>query len=144
MVRIAPTLVAGLMLGALALVFGIGAFRLGFWNDDGPGPGLMPLGVSILLLPLLIVALREPDPDSEDSFKSQPLLALLVMGAYAFALPRVGFIPATVVLLATWVRGFYSQNWLRTVVCSVGLTSVGIFIFHTLLKVPMQLFPASS
>ena len=144
MIRIAPNLVAGLMLGALALVFGVGAFRLGFWGDDGPGPGLMPLGVSILLLPLLIVALREPDPDGESSFKSQPLLALLIMGIYAFTLPRVGFVPATVVLLAAWIRGFYSQSWLRTAVCSVGLTAVGFFIFHTLLKVPMQLFPAAS
>jgi hypothetical protein len=104
----------------------------------------MPLGVSILLLPLLVVALREPNPDGESSFRSQPLFAIVVMGVYAFVLPRVGFVPATVILLAAWIRGFYGQGWLRTAVCSVGLTAVGVFIFHTLLKVPMQLFPASS
>src|SRR6187431_1804056 len=65
MIRIVPSYVAGLTLGVLGLVFCIGAFRLGFWTDDGPGPGLLPLVAGALLIPLIVVALREPEPQGD-------------------------------------------------------------------------------
>ena len=77
MIKIVPSYVAGLMLGLLGLVFCIGAFRLGFWGDDGPGPGLLPLVVGGLLLPMIGLAMREPIPEAETSFKAQPLLAII-------------------------------------------------------------------
>jgi putative tricarboxylic transport membrane protein len=140
-IRIVPSYVAGLMLGALALVFCIGAFRLGFWGDDGPGPGLLPLVVGALLLPMIVIALREPIPDDETSFKIPPLLAIALMLAYAIALPRTGFVPATLVMLVLWVRGFYRESWFRAVACAVCLTALGLFIFSYLLQVPMPMFP---
>jgi putative tricarboxylic transport membrane protein len=141
MIRIIPSYFAGVMLGVLGLMFCIGAFRLGFWGDDGPGPGLLPLVVGALLLPMIVIAMREPIPDGETSFKVPPLLAIGLMLAYALALPRVGFVPATLVMLALWIRGFYRQSWMRAVIGSVCLTAVGLFIFGVLLKVPMPLFP---
>jgi hypothetical protein len=136
--------VAGLMLGLLGLVFCIGAFRLGFWGDDGPGPGLLPLVAGALLIPLIAVALREPGPQDESAFKVQPLLAIALALAYASVLSRTGFVPATLVLLVLWIRSFYRQSWLRAAICSVCLTAVGIFIFNVLLKVPMRLWPELS
>jgi len=140
-IRIVPSYVAGLMLGLLALVFCVGAFRLGFWGDDGPGPGLLPLVVGALLLPMIVIALREPIPEDETSFKIPPLLAIALMLAYALALPRTGFVPATLVLLLLWVRGFYGQGWFRSLACSACLTALGLFIFSYLLRVPMPMFP---
>ena len=141
MIRIVPSYVAGLMLGLLALVFCVGAFRLGFWGDDGPGPGLLPLVVGALLMPMIVIALREPIPEDESSFKISPLLAIALMLAYALALPRTGFVPATLVLLLLWVRGFYRESWFRAMACAVCLTALGLFIFSYLLKVPMPMFP---
>jgi putative tricarboxylic transport membrane protein len=141
MIRIVPSYFAGAMLGLLGLVFCIGAFRLGFWGDDGPGPGLLPFVVGALLLPMIVVAMREPVSDAETSFKIQPLLAIGLMLAYAIVLRRTGFVPATLVMLVLWVRGFYRQSWLRAVMCSVGLTGLGLLIFSHLLKVPMPMFP---
>jgi putative tricarboxylic transport membrane protein len=141
MIKIVPSYVAGLMFGLLGLVFCIGAFRLGFWGDDGPGPGLLPLVVGGLLIPMIGLAMREPIPEAETSFKAQPLLAIILVLAYAVLLPRAGFVPATLGMLAVWIRGFYRQSWLRALACSVGLTAIGIFIFYVLLKVPMQMFP---
>jgi putative tricarboxylic transport membrane protein len=140
MIRIVPSYVAGLLLGLLALVFCVGAFRLGFWGDDGPGPGLLPLVVGALLMPMIVIALREPIPEDESSFKIPPLLAIAMMLAYALALPRSGFVPATLVLLLLWVRGFYRQSWFRAVACAACLTALGLFIFSFLLKVPMPMF----
>jgi lysylphosphatidylglycerol synthetase-like protein (DUF2156 family) len=132
------------MLGALGLVFCIGAFRLGFWGDDGPGPGLLPLVAGALLIPLIVVALREPVPEGETAFRMPPLLAIGLALVYALVLSRTGFVPATLVLLVLWIRGFYRQSWLRAAICSVCLTAFGIFIFNVLLKVPMRLWPKLS
>jgi hypothetical protein len=144
MIRIVPSYAAGLMLGALGLVFCIGAFRLGFWGDDGPGPGLLPLVAGALLIPLIVVALREPVPEGETAFRMPPLLAIGLALVYALVLSRTGFVPATLVLLVLWIRGFYRQSWLRAAICSVCLTAFGIFIFNVLLKVPMRLWPKLS
>lgn len=141
MIKIAPTYLAAGMLGALALIFGIGAFRLGFWGDDGPGPGLLPLVVSLLLVPMLVLVLREPLPPDETGFSAGPLSAIVLVLIYAAILPRAGFVLSTLVMLFTWIRLFYRQGWFRSAACSASLTVLGLVIFNVLLKVPMQLFP---
>jgi hypothetical protein len=141
MTRIAPTYVAAAMLAALAILFGVGAFKLGFWVDDTPGPGLLPLVISLLLLPLLFVAMREPIPRGETPFRGSPLVAIALTGVYAIALPHAGFVFASVLLLVVWIRLFYGQDWIAAIVCSIALTAVGVVIFNVLLKVPMPLFP---
>ena len=70
--RLAPTHVGALMLGALVLVFGVGAFKLGFWMDEMPGPGLLPMAAAVLLVPTIAVMLREPAPAEETPFTLTP------------------------------------------------------------------------
>jgi hypothetical protein len=141
MIRIVPSYVAGVILGLLGLVFCIGAFRLGFWGNDGPGPGLLPLVAGALLIPLIVVASREPISEGESPFSLPPLLAIALALIYALALPHTGFVPTTLVMLILWIRGFYGQSWLRAVICSLCLTAFGILIFNVLLKVPVRLWP---
>jgi putative tricarboxylic transport membrane protein len=140
--RLAPTHVGALMLGALVLVFGIGAFKLGFWMDEMPGPGLLPMAAVVLLIPVIVVILREPAPADETPFTLMPLLALAVMGVFGLLLPHAGVILAMIALVIAWVRFFHQQTWLRAVICSVGLTAAAVFIFGVLLEVRMQLLPA--
>ena len=139
--RVAATHVGALMLGALALVFGIGAFKIGFWMDEMPGPGLLPMAAAALLVPVIIVMLREPAPAEETPFTATPLLALAVMGVFGLLLPYAGVVLAVSALLIVWVRFFHRQSWLRAVTCSVCLTAAAVFIFGVLLAVPMQLRP---
>lgn len=142
MIRIVPTYLAVAMLGVLALIFGIGAFRLGFWGEDGPGAGLLPLAASCLLVLMLLLTLREPLPVDETGFAPEPLTAIVLSLAYAGILPYAGFVPSTLLMLFIWIRLFYRQGWFRSLVCSTGLTLLGLVIFNVLLKVPMQLFPS--
>jgi putative tricarboxylic transport membrane protein len=138
-----PTSIATLLLAAVAVIFVVGATRLGFWTDDGPGPGLLPFAAGVLLLPLLLVALRERVLD-ETPFRAAPLGAICLTCLYAAALPYLGFAPATVLLIIAWVRLFHGQGWVRAIALSIGLTAASIFLFETLLKVPMPLLPAWS
>ncbi len=139
--KIVPTYVAGVLLAVLALVFCIGAFKLGFWTDDGPGSGLLPFAAGAILLPLIAIAMREPIPEEETAFKVEPLGAIVLITLFALVLPWAGFAPATFVTLALWIRLFHQQSWMRAAVCSVCLTVLGYVIFHVLLKIPMQMFP---
>ena len=136
-----PTPVATLLLAAVAVVFVVGARRLGFWTEDGPGPGLLPFAAGCLLLPLLLLALRERVPD-ETPFRAAPLGAICLTCLYAAALPYLGFAIATVLLIVTWVRLFHGQGWLRAVMLGIGLTAASTVLFAMLLKVPMPLLPA--
>lgn len=139
-----PTMVIAAMLCLLALVFGVEAFQLGFWVDDNPGPGVLPLVASVLLLPLSILSLRERPSENATGFSGYSFLAIVVLIAYACAVPYGGFVLPTLVLIALWCKIFHRQSWLRSILCSASLTIFGIVIFAYLLQVPIQLLPVAS
>jgi putative tricarboxylic transport membrane protein len=138
-----PTRVAVVLLSTLAVVFAVGAYRLGFWNDEMPGPGLLPFAAAALLLPLLAVVWRECVPE-EEPFRGSPLAATALTCAYAAVLPYAGFLLPTVILVVTWVRMFHRQGWGRAVLLGTGLTALATILFAVLLKVPMPLWPGRS
>jgi putative tricarboxylic transport membrane protein len=138
-----PTHVAVALIGAFAIVFGVGAYELGLWQTEMPGPGLLPFAVSLLLLPLVVVVLREKVLD-ETPFTMTPLIAIGVTLVYAAALPYIGFVIATLLLVIFWVLVLEQQTWLRAVLTSLVLVGAGLLIFVTLLDVPMQLWPRLS
>lgn len=135
-----PVTVAALLIAAAAVAFGIASWKLGFWNDDGPGPGLLPFAAAILLAPVLLLILREQFDESE-RFHRAPLAAIIALCAYAFALPYLGFLIPTVVLIVAWVRWLEQQTLLRGLIISVFLVVFGWIIFVYLLKVPMKMLP---
>lgn len=136
-----PTRIAALLLTALALVFGVGGYRLGIWSDATPGPGLLPLAAALLLLPLIGLMLREGSRD-EEPFKAPPLLAILLTGLYAAVLPRAGFVLPTFLLILAWVRIFHQQRWIPAALLGICLTVMGVGLFSLALKVPMPLLPS--
>ena len=136
-----PTRIAALLLTTLALVFGVGGFRLGLWSDNTPGPGLLPLAAALLLLPLVGLMLRERGP-GEEPFKAAPVSAILLTCIYAAVLPRAGFLLPTFVLVLAWVRIFHEQQWVRASLLSMCLTAAGVGLFGAVLKVPMPLLPS--
>jgi len=135
-----PTPIAILLLAGVAIGFAVGARQLGFWTEDGPGPGLLPFVVALLLLPLLVVALRERVPE-EEPFRAMPLAGIVLTCAYAAMLPYLGFLLPTLLLIIAWVRLFHRESWLRCTLLGVGLTAAGTVLFDVLLKVPMPLLP---
>jgi len=138
-----PTPIAVAAIAATAIVFAVGGWRLGFWTDDGPGPGLLPFAAAVMLLPLLVLVLREPVPD-EEPLRATPLFAVVLSLIYAAVLPHLGFLITTVIYLTLWVRLFHQQSLVRAATLSVALTAAGTFLFAYLLRVPMPLLPYSS
>jgi hypothetical protein len=131
------------MLAGLALVFGAASFKLGFFVDGVPGPGLLPLGAAALLLPLVVVALAAK-PIAEEEFRLglAPLLGIVALLVYAALLPKLGFAPGTAVLMVLWARFLHGRSWLEAIVFAAVIVALASGVFRVLLGVPLPLLPA--
>lgn len=138
-----PVAVAVALIAAVAVAFGVASWKLGFWTADGPGPGLLPFAAVVLLAPVLLLILRE-EFDSGERFHPRPLLAIIVLGVYAFALPYLGFLIPTAALIIAWVRWLEQQNFVKGLIIAVFLLICGWVVFVYLLKVPMKMLPGLS
>lgn len=145
MVGLGPVRAAAGLLVVLALVFGAGAFSLGFRAEGVPGPGLLPLLASLALLPLGLRLLLAPGRLGEASpFRARPLALLAALAAYALALPRAGFVVPTVVLLVLWARGFHGRPLGHALLLAVSLTAGAVLVFGVLLGVRLPLWPGGA
>ena len=135
-----PTQLAVAMLAALAALFAGGAYGLGLWHLDMPGPGLLPLAAALALL-LLIYFLLKDRVQGETPFKATPLYAIILTCGYAAVVPYTGFLFATFLVVALWVRFFDRQSWLISALMGASLTAAAAFVFVVLLNVPAPLLP---
>ncbi len=135
-----PINVAVALIAVTAIAFGIASWNLGFWTEDGPGPGLLPFVAAVFVAPVLVLVLREKF-DNGERFHPHPLIAIVMLCAYAVVLPYLGFIIPTVTLIVAWVMCFERKSLMLAFILSVLLVAVGWFIFGYLLKVPMQMLP---
>lgn len=133
-----PSVIAALLLAALAAVFLHGGLRLGLWVDGGPGPGLLPAIVAAAMLGL-IAAMLFTALEDDGGFKREPLIAVALLCGFALMAPRTGIVAPTVLLIFAWVKLLHGQSWLRAALLSVALTAAGIGLFRVLLKVPIPL-----
>lgn len=138
-----PTKVTTLLVAVMAFGFALASVRVGFWTVDGPGPGLVPFTAAVVLLPLLIVVLRERAAP-EEPFRAIPIAGIAIGCAYAAVLPYAGFALPTVLLVVIWARVFYRQSWTRAAALGLALTLVSAVLFGKLLKVPLPLVPGWS
>ena len=135
-----PINVAAGLIAIAAVAFGIASWRLGFWTDDGPGPGLLPFVTACLVFPVLLLILRE-NFDGEERFDGSPLFAIILLCIYAAVLPYLGFLIPTVALIVAWTTIFERKNILAGLLLSGFLVAFGWVIFVYLLRVPMPLLP---
>jgi hypothetical protein len=138
-----PARLSAATLAALAVAFGGGAFELGLTAEGLPGPGLLPLITSVLLLPLALRLLVAPDTlGPAQALRRTPLAALAVLAVYALALPRAGFVLPTLVLLGVWTRVFHGRSLGSSVGVSVALTAGAVLLFRVALGVLVPLWPS--
>lgn len=135
-----PTPLLSTALAIVAVLFAVGGYGLGLWQDDMPGAGLLPFGAALLMLPLILRVFFER-PAEETGFNLRPLGAVLLLIVYAAVLPYLGFIIPTFLLILIWVKVFDRRPILMTAIVAAGLTLAGAFLFVTLLQVPMPLIP---
>jgi len=135
-----PTPFMATILVIVALFFAIGGYRLGLWEWEMPGAGLLPFGTALLLLPLIGRVFFERT-GTEEPFRLRPLMAVLLLAIYAATLPSLGFIIPTIILITVWIRMLDGLPILTGLAVAVALALTGALTFVVLLQVPMPLVP---
>jgi putative tricarboxylic transport membrane protein len=133
-------------LGLFAMVH---AYSLGLKGFAGPGPGLMPFLVGLLLLLaslyLLVSSLLERS-DGDKTRKGgqnrvnlgKTSLAVASLIAYALFVESLGFLITTTLLLITLLKGMGSKKWRSVVTASVLTSLITYFVFTYLrIRLPM-------
>lgn len=128
----------------LAIALGVtwSGADLGIGTLTNPGSGLMIFWVGVVMsalaLATLVVALRQPATGTLGSLWEglrwwfvPYVVALLAI--YAWALPMVGFLAATMVLLFVLFMSIDRQGWIAPPLGAVLITAVAYIVFHRLL-----------
>lgn len=116
-------------------------------RDGVPGPGMVPIIVSVLLaaasITLIIHSLRmAPEENhplamfSDDSKRVYLCMGVLIV--YVVLLGFLGFLISTVLLLFLFIRWFAKKTYLFSGVYAVVLTALIYSVFRFLLKVPLD------
>jgi hypothetical protein len=131
--------------GAAAIVL---ALRHPFGTTAAMGPGYFPtvLG-SILVLLGLVVAGRSLRPGkalaSLGAVRARPVVLVLAsIVAFAVALPRLGLVAASVLVVAVSRTASPGFRWVEVLVFAAALTLFCTAVFVWGLKMPMPLWPA--
>lgn len=137
--------------GLLFIAAGLAAVVLGrsypFGTTASMGPGYFPAILGWLLVALgAIAAARSLRPGKAvaalGAIRARPVVMVLVsVAAFAVALPTLGFVVASmlvVVLSRTAAPGF---RWVEVLVFGAGMTALCAAVFIWGLKIPMPLWP---
>ena len=130
------------------ILFGAIIFQLSlsmkYYGEYGPGPGLLPLWISGMMVVLaainLVTALKKNKTRLSDILpKGTGLINVLsCVGAYALFLlvvPYVGFtISSIAMLFILFSRGY---SWRKGICLSILVTGILFFIFGSVLTVPL-------
>lgn len=141
-----PLGVSALVMIALAVAFGVGSLKLGFWDHGIPGSGLMPMIASLALLPLAVVLLVQAIRGREgrgagEGFQLLPIATLVLLWTYVAALPCFGFAIPTAVMLFILVKFIYGRGLLPALLVSLLVTAGGAVLFSMFLDTPIEVWP---
>lgn len=131
--KLAADRVLGVVLIGLAAFVAVQALQLKVpFSYEPVGPKAFPLGLAILLTALSLVLIFRPGenghwPTAPLALKLMLVLALLL--GYATLFIRLGFIPSSLLIIATLAR-LFGASWGKAWIAGVAL-SVGSYLMFT-------------
>jgi putative tricarboxylic transport membrane protein len=128
---------SGLVLALIAAFAIYESSHLPFGAIWAPDAGFFPLSLSVLLLVIALFGISASyfgQPDSAEFFgrSSYVAIATAALIVYALALPTVGFVVATVIVLLLMMRGFGGMSWSRAFLISLSTVLVTYIGFRKL------------
>lgn len=143
-----PARISALLLLGLAIAAGFEATTLDSWSWDGPGPGLLPQLLSVLIGLAAVAVLiwpgeGAPEGGSASPFASRTFLAYAAgMLGTALAMPLLGFIPAGFLAVVLMLRLGEGRSWGAAISWAAILMASVTLLFGTALGVPFPSGPA--
>lgn len=131
-------------IGAVAmLIFGL------FWawigssyamqsRDGGPGPGVMPTALGVIILVLAVISFFRPEIERIELPNIRRILIILAaLIAYAVLLEPVGYIVSTALLLGILLMAFAERRRWWQPVTAIAVAFATYAIFRLVLSVPL-------
>ncbi|QFT86178.1 Tripartite tricarboxylate transporter TctB family protein [Halomonas sp. THAF12] len=130
--RIAADRLLGLALIGLAAFIAVQSLQLQVpFSYEPVGPKAFPLGLAALLAILSLVLMFKPGEDGEWPAPGLALRLLGVLGlllVYALLFTRLGFIPASFLVVATLAR-LFGASWTKALLTGLLLATGSDFLF---------------
>ncbi|MFG6178799.1 tripartite tricarboxylate transporter TctB family protein [Halomonas sp. THAF12] len=131
--RIAADRLLGLALIGLAAFIAVQSLQLEVpFSYEPVGPKAFPLGLAALLAGLALVLVIRPGEDGEWPHAALGLRLLVVLGlllVYALLFTRLGFVPASFLVVATLAR-LFDASWPQALLTGA-LMAVGSYFLFT-------------
>ena len=127
--------------GLWIMYYAWGTLKLG--SIHVPDAGLLPFlcGASLVILgivwALILQFTKAKEAPSEKTLWYRPILSLVLMLIYAWAMETVGYITSTLIFMVAWQQIIEREKWIKTLVISVLGTVAMYALFGLFLKVPI-------
>jgi putative tricarboxylic transport membrane protein len=133
----------------IGLIFFIGALKYGIYEENAPGPGMIPFLGAVILIFLglaLIVVTRirfRKEREQEKMFFSEKdsirkvFLAVLATATYGITLEYLGFILTSFLFMIFSMRYIEPQKWKMVLTTSFLTAVVSYLLFQIILKVQL-------
>jgi hypothetical protein len=137
---------AGLALAALGAYVALGAREYPFGSLAEPGPGFLPFALGLMLAVcggVLALAAAFAPPERPLGFADLPhaIVILLVLGAAAAGIERLGFRTLVVLMLLFFLLGIERRRALIAVPLALALAFGAFHLINDVLRVPLPLGP---
>ena len=100
------------------------------------GAGLVVLGI-IWMLVIQSTKERADEGPAEKRLWHRPLLSLVLMVLYGWAMESVGYITSTLIFVIVWQKVIEHEKWLKTMIIALLGTFAMYALFVYFLKVPV-------
>jgi ABC-type Co2+ transport system permease subunit len=109
--------------------------------DAGLLPFLCGVGLAVLGVAWLLILQWTKEPENgglaEQRLWHRPLLSLVLMVLYGWAMESVGYITSTLFFVIAWQKVIEHEKWLKTMIIALLGTFAMYALFVYLLKVPI-------
>lgn len=139
--------VLSILLGAYIVITCLGYPKAEAYGTGAPGPGMWPGIIGCFLIAaalwLLISTLRAPADSLGDIVvwgdgPKRVYITMAILVVYVLAIPEIGFIPLTIILLFIFINWFAKYKWYLSLLISVAVTLLIYVIFKFALSVPID------
>ncbi len=136
--------IVSVVLIGFATFYAAAGWSLETWTNHAPGGGLIPriLAVALAVLAIFIWLESKPPAKSQEKAetysKREPLIIFLLVLAYVFVMPKLGFPISTLLLIVLLRRLLEPRAWwsdLAGAVVTVGIIQV-VFVHILALQLP--------
>ena len=146
--RVAPTVLAGIAsFAAVGVYVLVSSIELGLWTSLGPGPGLFPFAMGVVLAAMAVVwlvqELRSPSDAGEGVDRGLVLAVVLSLTVLAAVMDLIGFQLSMFLFLMYHLKVRGHRTWISSLITALAGSVGAFYAFNYGLNVtlPVSAFP---